>query len=179
MKLIGKRILIRDLNYKDRDTYYAYGKDPRVGPNAGWKPFPSLSVATKILTGNILKGETYAVCLKETNELIGSISIYTNTIRPYQKARSLGFSLGHEYWNQGYMTEACKLVIDYCFKHLDVEVLEIGHHEGNMASKRVIEKCGFQYEGRLRNFKKLYDDRIINADFYSMTKLDYERKNQK
>ncbi len=176
MKLVGERIIVRELNYKDRFAYYDYGKSPVVGPNAGWKPFPSLDIASKVLTGNILKGETFAICLKETNLLIGSISIYTNTIRPYQKARSLGFSLGEEYWNHGYMTEACMLVIEYCFKHLGVEVLEVGHHVGNMASKRVIEKCGFQFEGRLRSFKKLYNNQIIDADFYSMTKIDYERK---
>lgn len=176
MRILGKRILIRNLNLKDQADYFEYGKDPHVGPDAGWKPFPSMSIAGKVLSGVILKGETYAIVLKETKKLIGTISVYANTIRLYNKAKSLGFSLAYPYWNQGYMTEAVQLMIKYCFKHMDCKILEVGHHVGNEASKRVILKCGFTYDGRLRAFKKLYDNRLIDADFYSLTKEEFERR---
>ena len=65
---------------------------------------------------------------------------------------------------------------DYVFNKTDCEVLEVGHHAGNIASKRVIEHCGFIFDGRLCKYKKLYDGRLIDADFYSMTIEDYERK---
>ena len=104
------------------------------------------------------------------------MSIYNYGLRKYNKVKSLGFSLDEAYWNKGIMTEAVKLVIDYVFTKTDCEVLEVGHHSDNFASKKVIEKCGFQYDGHLCKFKKLYDGRIIDADFYSMTKEDYERK---
>ena len=74
------------------------------------------------------------------------------------------------------MTEAVKLMIRYVFTKTDCELLEVGHHAGNYGSKRVIEKSGFIYDGRLAKFKKLYDGRLIDAYFYSMTKEDYERK---
>ena len=74
------------------------------------------------------------------------------------------------------MSEAIKLVIDYVFNYTDCDVLEVGHHSDNYASKRVIEKAGFNYDGRLCKFKVLYDGRLIDADFYSMTREDYERK---
>ncbi len=176
MRLVGERIIVRNLNLKDQVAYFEYGKDPKVGPNAGWKPFPSLSVAGKVLSGNILKGETYAIALKETNQLIGTVSVYSNTIRPYNKAKSLGFSLNSAYWNKGYMTEAVKMVIQHCFRYSDCKIIEVGHHVGNDASKRVIEKCGFTYDGRIRQFKRLYDDRLIDADFYSLTKEEYEER---
>lgn len=176
MKIIGQRIIIRDLSFRDQDAYYEFGKNPNVGPSAGWKPFYNRDIADRMLASLILNKETYAIALKEKNLLIGTISIYENGIRKYNKVKSLGFSLNQDYWNQGIMTEAVNLVIDYIFNKTDCEVLEVGHHSDNYASKRVIEKCGFKYDGRLCKYKRLYDGRIIDADFYSMTLEEYERK---
>jgi len=175
MKLAGEKVLIRDLSFKDLDDYYEYSKDPNVGPNAGWKPVPDLETASRLLSGHIISKEVFAICLRENNKLIGTISIYHQGLRKYKFVRQLGFSLSSKYWGMGIMTEAVKLVIDYIFKHTDCEVIEVGHHSDNYGSKRVIEKCGFNYDGRLCMFKKLYDGRVIDADFYSMTREDYER----
>lgn len=175
MKIIGNKIIIRELSFKDEVAFYEYGKCLNVGPNAGWKPFTSKTVAHNVLGSQIISRETFAIALKENDLLIGTISLYNNSIRKYNKAKSLGFSLHENYWNQGIMTEAVKLMIKYVFSKTDCEILEVGHHSGNYGSKRVIEKCGFNFDGRLAKFKKLYDGRLIDADFYSMTKEEYER----
>ena len=176
MKLYGKKIWIRDLRFKDMDDYYIYGKDPNVGPFAGWKPFPSKEIANRVLNGQIINKETYAIALVENDRLIGTISLYNTGIRKYNKVKSLGFSLCSTYWNQGYMTEAVQLMIAYAFEKTDCEVLEAGHHTDNFRCKRVLEKCGFIYDGTLCSYKKLYDGRLIDASFYSITKQEYERK---
>lgn len=176
MKLLGTKIRIRDLRYSDIDAYYTYGRDPDVGPNAGWKPFPSMSVASRVLSGQIINKETFAVALLEGDILIGTISLYNTALRKYNKAKSLGFSLRSDYWNKGYMTEAVNLIIRYAFEKTDCEILEVGHHTDNFRCKRVLEKCGFTYDGTLCSYKKLYDGRLVDASFYSMTKEEYERK---
>ncbi len=176
MRLVGERIIVRDLSFKDEEAFFEYAKSPNVGPNAGWKPVESFELAKRLLAGQILAKDVFAIALKDSNKMIGSISIYNYGIRKYNKVKQLGFSLSEDYWNQGYMTEAVKLVIDYVFNKTDCEVLEVGHHAGNIASKRVIEHCGFIFDGRLCKYKKLYDGRLIDADFYSMTIEDYERK---
>lgn len=176
MKLISDRIIIRELTFKDQEDYYYFGKSPNVGPSAGWKPFPNPEVAGRVLSSLILGKETYAIALRQSNRLIGTISIYNYGIRKYNKVKSLGFSLSEDFWNQGIMTEAVRMVLEYVFTKTDCEVLEVGHHSDNYGSKRVIEHCGFQYDGRLCKYKRLYDGRVIDADFYSMTKEDYERK---
>ena len=161
---------------KDVNDFYEYGRCENVGPNAGWKPFPSFDVAKRMLSSYIMSNETFGIALIDSNKLIGTISLYNNSIRKYSKAKSLGFSLNENYWNNGYMSEAVKLMIEYVFNKTDCEVLEVGHHSDNYSSKRVIEKCGFNYDGRLSKFKKLYDGRLIDADFYSITIEDYEGK---
>jgi RimJ/RimL family protein N-acetyltransferase len=175
MRLIGEEIIIRDLSLKDLNDYYEYAKCEDVGPNAGWKPIPDLEICKRVLSGNIISKDVFAIALKDTNKLIGTISLYNYGIRKYNKVKSLGFSLNKDYWNHGYMTQAVKLLIAYVFGKTDCEVLEVGHHSDNFASKRVIEKCGFNYDGRLCKYKKLYNGRLVDADFYSMTREDYER----
>ena len=173
MKLKGERIVIRDLRYSDQSNFYEYGKDPKVGPMAGWKPFPSREVSDRMLTANMINREMFAITLED--KLIGTISLYNKPYRKYNKAKTLGFSLRSDYWNQGIMTEAVKLMIEYVFTKTDCLILEVAHHVGNYASKRVIEKCGFNYDGRFNKYKVLYDERVIDVDFYSMEKIEYER----
>lgn len=176
MRIVGTKIIIRDLKFSDLDDYYEYGKDPEVGPFAGWKPFPSKEVAGRVLNGQIVSKETFAIVHKEQGILIGTISLYNTALRKYNKAKSLGFSLNHNYWNQGIMTEAVLLMVDFAFEKTDCEILELGHHFDNYRCKRVAEKCGFNYDGTLCSYKRLYDGRLIDACFYSMTKEEYERK---
>ncbi len=176
MRLVSDDILIRDLNLKDLDDYFEYAKQPEVGPNAGWKPITSLEICKRVLSGNILSKDVYAIALRDSNKLIGTISLYNYGVRKYNKVKTLGFSLSSLYWNKGIMTRVVKMMIEYAFTKTDCEVLEVGHHSDNYASKRVIEKCGFNYDGRLCKYKKLYDGRLVDADFYSMTREDYERK---
>ncbi len=178
MKLVGKRIVIRDLKLSDDEDLFEYGSHPEVGYSAGWKPYPSITVARRVLSSFILSKETFGIEELATSKLIGTISLYHQCIRPYNKIRSLGFSLHPDYWNQGIMTEAVLLMLDYAFTKENCELVEVGHHSDNYGSKRVIEKCGFQYDGRLAKFKQLYDGRVIDADFYSMTKEEYERRKQ-
>ena len=176
MRLLGERILIRDLNFRDFDDYYEYATKESIGPMAGWKPSPNEEVGRRVFSGLILQKDCYAIELLENHKMIGTISIYNYGIRKYKYVKQLGFSLSDLYWNKGYMTEAVKLIINYVFTKTDCEVLEVGHHSDNYQSKRVIEKCGFLYDGRLCMYKELYDGRIVDADFYSMTRRDFERK---
>lgn len=176
LKLIGKRILIRDLRYSDLDAYYEYGKNPNVGSFAGWKPFPDKNIASRVLSGQIISKETFALVLIETGQFVGTISLYNTGIRKYNRVKSLGFSMNSAYWGLGLMPEAVQLMLAYAFEKTDCELVEAGHHTDNYRCKRVLEKCGFNYDGTLCFYKKLYDGRIVDASFYSMTKQEYERK---
>jgi RimJ/RimL family protein N-acetyltransferase len=131
-----------------------------------------------VLSGLILSNETFGIVLKEEKKLIGTISLYSNTMRKWKYARSIGFSLNYDYWGCGYTTEALKALIDYVFTKTDCQIIEIGHHVGNEGSKKVILNCGFKYDGTFPKFKKLYDGRVIDAVMYSLEKIDYERMNE-
>ena len=59
----------------------------------------------------------------------------------------LGYWLGVPFWGQGYATEAARAVIDHAFADLGYEHLLAGARVSNPASRRVLEKCGFQWTG--------------------------------
>lgn len=57
----------------------------------------------------------------------------------------LGFWLGEEYWNKGYMSEASFVLLEYGFEVLKLHKVWCGYYLGNEKSKRVQEKIGFTY----------------------------------
>ena len=59
----------------------------------------------------------------------------------------IGWWLGVPFWGKGYATEAARAVIDHTFGDLGHEVLLGGARVSNPASRRVLEKCGFQWTG--------------------------------
>src|SRR5581483_1624280 len=65
----------------------------------------------------------------------------------HQGEAELGYWLGVSYWGRGLATEAVRAVIDHAFGELDHEVLQAGARVSNPASRRVLEKCGFQWTG--------------------------------
>jgi ribosomal-protein-alanine N-acetyltransferase len=85
----------------------------------------------------------------------------------------IGYFIGEPYWNKGIMTKAVKLIVDFGFQHLDIERIHTGVFEYNMASRRVLEKCGFRQEGIFRN--ALYkNNQIYDEVRYAILKSDYQ-----
>jgi len=67
------------------------------------------------------------------------------------------YSMDERYQNQGYMTEALSAVRDYALQELNIRRLQAACTNENTASRRVLQKCGFQYEGCLRAYLRLSD----------------------
>jgi RimJ/RimL family protein N-acetyltransferase len=59
----------------------------------------------------------------------------------------IGYWLGVAHWGKGFATEAARAVIDYAFEEFPVDELFAGARVTNPASRRVLEKCGFQWTG--------------------------------
>jgi RimJ/RimL family protein N-acetyltransferase len=58
-----------------------------------------------------------------------------------------GYWFGVPYWGRGYATEAARALIDHAFGALGYERLQGRARVSNPASRRVLEKCGFQWTG--------------------------------
>ena len=143
-----QRVILRAWQLSDSSDLYEYAKHPEVGPNAGWMPHQSEEESKEVLQYFIDSNDTYAIVLKESNKVIGSVGIherYPDESLKHLKQREFGFVLSPSYWGQGLMPEIVTFLIDYGFNEMDLDLLWCGHFDFNHNSKRVIEKCGFIY----------------------------------
>jgi RimJ/RimL family protein N-acetyltransferase len=60
---------------------------------------------------------------------------------------TIGYWIGEPYWRRGYATEAARAVIDHIFSTTDLDAIAASCRVTNPASRRVLEKCGFQWTG--------------------------------
>lgn len=168
-----ERLILRPWRVDDVDDFYEYAKNPNVGPNAGWQPHDSKEVSMKILQSFIEKDEVWAIEYKANSKVIGSVGAHADEKRDGVKARMIGYVLSEDYWGKGLMTEAVKEVIRYLFEEENYEVISCYHYPFNVQSKRVIEKCGFKYEGTLRLASKIYDGTVQDDVCYSIVRDEY------
>jgi RimJ/RimL family protein N-acetyltransferase len=85
------------------------------------------------------------------NALVGMVGIGPS---PDDGSPHLGYWLGAPYWNEGYATEAARALIDAFFAYTPGVELTSAARVINPASRRVLEKCGFAYQGSgLMEFK--------------------------
>lgn len=169
-----ERLCLRMWNRKDAADLFAYAQNPNVGPIAGWKPHANVEESRFIITNFFMRNMVWAIVDKESGRAIGSIGFSEDRIRPGINSRELGYSMSEDYWGRGLMTEAAGPMIKYAFETLKLDVLTVTTRENNMRSRRVIEKCGFRYEGTLRRTYRMYDGSIKTIMCYSMLKEEYE-----
>ena len=168
------RLILRGWARRDAPQLYEYASNPDVGPHAGWKPHASVAESRMIIDQLFRRNTTWAIVEKASNRVVGSIGFEHDKYRPNVKSRELGYSLAKDCWGRGYMTEAAKRLIKYAFEELRLDILMIQTGEGNIRSQRVIEKCGFTYEGTLRRAYKMYDGAIREVRCYSMLSEEYK-----
>ena len=168
------RLILRMWNRRDAADLYAYAKNPNVGPNAGWKPHAGIGESREIINRVFRMHHTWAVVLRETGRVIGSVGLEDDPLRSGIRSKELGYSLSEDYWGQGIMTEAARRVIRYAFEDMKVEVLSIRTSDNNTRSQRVIQKCGFHYEGTMRKVVRMYNGTVREARFHSLLREEYE-----
>lgn len=94
----------------------------------------------------------WAIGLQEEGErYIGGIR-YISFYGHEYRIGELGYELHRRYWGHGYMAEAVSAAVDFGFERMGLNRIQIGMHPGNVASRRVAEKAGFQAEGVLRDW---------------------------
>jgi len=168
-----QRLILRGWQLEDLDDLYEYAKNPDVGSMQGWEPHSNKEVSLKVLKSYIEDDDRWAIELKENKKVIGSLRIYPDENRGKYNAKYISFVLSADYWGKGYMTEAVKRVVKYAFKEMNIDLLSVFHYPHNIRSKRVIEKCGFNYEVTIKQGNKIYDGQVFDTVCYSIFKSEY------
>jgi ribosomal-protein-alanine N-acetyltransferase len=86
--------------------------------------------------------------------LLGAITL-DNIQRGPAQCGTLGYWVGAPFARQGYMREAVEAVVHYAFNTLDLSRVQAGCLPENKASRGVLEKTGFKYEGVAQSYLQI------------------------
>ncbi|MHA1647370.1 MAG: GNAT family N-acetyltransferase [Promethearchaeota archaeon] len=109
--------------------------------------------------------------LKE-QRIIGNCSIRLDW---KNRVGSLGIMIGEKSaWNKGYGTEAMKLLVEYGFRELNMNRIELEVFASNPRAKRCYEKVGFKEEGCKRQ-AQFINGKYIDEYFMSIIRLEWQK----
>ena len=175
MKIITERLIIRNLNPSDIDQYTNIVNSEFV------LRFNAMPKLTKDVIFDMLKkhqfdGNRLAIALKETDEMIGEVSIDNDSLRHRVNAIQIGYWLNESYTQKGFMTEALYAVMKHLFDDRGYDIITSRVFSANHASINLLKKLGFKEEGCLKHAVKAYKDVIYDDILFACFKYDFHSR---
>ncbi len=148
-----ERLILRKMTLRDVNDLYEYASEPEVAKFVTWDYHKNISYSKKFLKSILKKYKEHKVApwgilLKENNKLIGTGGYVW--WMPNHKSAEIGYALSMRYWNRGLMTESVKEIIRFGFEKMELNRIEARCKLNNIASEKVMQKCGMKFEGILR-----------------------------
>ena len=178
MKLLGTktletdRLILRKFKLGDEiQVFKNWASDPNTSQYVGWETHKDVSQTLEY----VKDGFHWVIQLKDTNELIGDISVFE--IRKKHLNCEIGYSYGSKFWGKGYATEALRVILEYLLNECEFHLVEAKHQILNPASGRVMEKVGMKKDAvlrqrRINKITKQINDLVV----YSITKKEFNKK---
>jgi RimJ/RimL family protein N-acetyltransferase len=143
------RLRFREMRPSDAQAMFDLNSDPEVVQYTGDGPFESVEAA-KIFLENYQEAYRRAgyarwiVELKSTGEILGWSGL---KLWPDKNIVDVGYRFYKKHWGNGYASESAKACIAYGFDVLKLERIVAHARKENVASLRVLEKCGMKIIG--------------------------------
>lgn len=144
-----ERLFLRAPRLGDAMTVAALANDKRIAENTCRLPHPYTRSDAEDFIASPQSGGIAFLITRHDDTVIGACGIATYDA-PYvtvheEAAPEIGYWLGVPYWGRGYASEAVRALIDFAFTERDHDLLQAGARITNPASRRILEKCGFQW----------------------------------
>lgn len=173
-----ERLRLRELRPEDRDDLFALFSLEEVARYYGIVPFKKVKRSDSVLKRRISlfhkdQGVAWGLTMKDSDRLIGACRF-----KPWEKksrVSEIAYELHPDFWGQGLMTEAVKAAVRYGFAVVDLNRIEAWAATENVGSIKVLEKCGFQYEGTQRE-RHFWNEQFHDMAFYSLLRREYHSR---
>lgn len=178
-----ERLTLRKFEAGDCDSVLKnWASDSAVQLNYGEPVYATKEEAADLLKkymDGYKKANCYrwAIIEKESGECIGQIAYFL--VDAKNEFAEIEYCIGASFQKKGYATEACKSVIQYGFDVIGLHKVQICVRPSNTPSRKVIEKCGFVYEGNLRDYFLMPDGTFEDRMYFSILKSEFKKTEEK
>lgn len=165
-KLIGNRIYLSPRTSEDAEIFTEWLNDFETTDYIGQSgKLYTLASEKKFLEDNYSPEATFVIVTLDEDKMIGTVSL--ENIDHQNRNAVLGIFIGDKnYRNNGYGTEAIKLILDYGFNYLNLNNIKLDLMEFNERALKCYKKCGFKEYGRRRKCK------FVNGKYYDNIEMD-------
>lgn len=179
MILATKRLILRPIRMSEAPQYYENASRSEVNFALGMLPPKSVdAMREKIRPAlaswkkNGARTMAFSIYLKRRERVwVGSMNLRW----PHVGVGEMGYAIRPVYWGNGYATEAVEALTALAFRNFGAHRVQATCWVKNRGSARVLEKCGFRREGRLRGFMRV-GHRIRDEFGYGITRADYLKR---
>ena len=147
MQIITPSSILRTWTSDDAGSLVKHADNPRIAAmmRDGF-PSPYLSEdAHRFISMATGTTKNIFLAIEVRGEAAGGIGIH-----PFadvkRRSAEIGYWLSESLWKKGIVTDAVRALVPVAFNHYDIVRLEAGIFSNNLASMRVLEKCGFTRE---------------------------------
>ncbi len=174
-----ERLILRRFEYSDDEAMLKYWVADEKIQSLYSEPVYTTKEAVKGLLDKYIgsyENDNYyrwAVIEKNCGECIGQIAYFL--VDSKNHFAEIEYCIGSAFQCRGYATEATKAIIAYGFDKINLHKVQICTKTINQPSKRVIEKCGFTYEGTLRDYFCMNGE-YVGRLYFSILRSEYEDK---
>lgn len=159
--LVGQRVMLRRFESTDVMDFYNLYSNQTVNKYLPLLPISNIEEAETLLKSMYLDKYDaentyhYAIYLRNAEKVIGALNISDDD------SHDLGYLLLDEYWNKGFITEACTLLIDH-LKDIGYPYITATHDVNNIASGKVMKKLGMKYR---YSYRELWQPKNFEVTF--------------
>ncbi len=175
LKIQGEKVFLRYVTIDDFDEFIALSQASIEFYRGLASPILDFdSFKTLVDKNNDEANECFVICQNVDNKIIGAINLSQIFRKSFQNAY-LGYSLGVDFTGKGYMTEAVEFILQHSFENLNLHRVEANVQPHNLASIKVLQRCGFTKEGFSRKYLKI-DDKWCDHERWAIIVEDWSRE---
>lgn len=171
------RLRLRKLAMDDAPDIFEYASDPRVTRYLRFSEHKSLADSRAFLMRTLQSYQSgadllWGIELKSAGRIIGGCRLNCNFSH---YGAEVGYVLSRQHWGQGFASEAVLAIASFAFTRTELHRMEARCMTEHLASARVLEKCGFRFEGILRECE-LIKGKFTDLKIYSLLRHEWSSR---
>lgn len=165
-----ERLILREIVMNDAEAIFQYANDEHVARFVTWPAHRTVEESRAFVAfveGRRRTGgaHSWGLALKETGPIVGTCGFVGFDANG--RTGKLGYAIKRSLWGRGLATEAAREVLVFAWKQLHLSRVDADVDADNGASKRVLEKLGFENKGLIHRGVEI-NNRVRDVELYSL-----------